>query len=1259
MSGLGGWDDFANNLATDLAPILQLFGEQVTTQYLAESTSVLDSIIFAMAPLGILTAIVSVIRVCGSPLLRAFIGRAQEGSGVAEVDLCSSTGRDIAELYQNGAITRVFGRPKILEFVHDPYYEHFYPRNEGETATAGIYIFSDYQRTARGEKEWMELGKSRRRKSSKEGAEMDDKFAMNPNMRLNIGFQRPSHWLLRGIAVFGTLLQASMLGFAIWATAFRKLLKEDALPPPWALPTTVVGTVILSAGMFMCSALIEQSTIERTFKRRQVRRDSIELSGQTEVKTGDKSSKTSTTVSAAEPARLPTIASTRRSHMYWIQPGGQVVGDQTFDSFAYSDAKKPLRYYTTSWRRPVTVTERNLTWVASLMTITGFILQFVGLRGVHSSISVYQVIAVMIMSVLRASIRTKRLDATDNLLSRSSFDQSTSTSATHQGHNKAESDRLMSADLEGHELDWLTFEIYRSRQHDGDAFSEAIPTCSWRLSRWNPGHTEEGACPNHIMKIGNTAVIWASFGQPKEDRQWLLSQESGEDNTQPNIAAMLWHFRARLSQLTSVGPTTPALQVWTDDMVESRSGAIAAALTISTAASVIFSDFDGNLNGCRTLYAKFGCASEHQNALGQYIPLGSGDSDHRSSHGMDQLFFSLYRERDEDTGRYQHWRADTSQIEAAIALGYWSCLAQYQQLTSHLQEECRQPFQNERIRRILGVTNPNIEDFEKPEERLQAWACAQSVEFPHIILDFNDASPGYTAVWKRSPDDYMAYIPVSKTSQLPRHSYRFFGWNAIPWGDSASGGEHKVFISSTQNSIPTMCAQEMFSSFLWALLVSSEKPLGESTFTTGRKGYGIENPVVNQIIDAFVENGLGSKTDAILCIIPTIVAWGSNSPVRDAFDKVVASAAKDLSNGDSGETENKLQWARNSLMHGATVAQIWEWFLTKSWFICWELKNRKAYKRPDEKFSEYIIADLKRSESVEITKETRNAINHLFVRLRIVVFQRHLSQSFNMSTSEMFEALDKESKYPSQTTLARDKDYARSASDCVDSDDPYGVLVYLHEVMSGPESTAWGLLIDIVQRHSPEWQLVIREITKRCPYCPVQDQNGRDAFSWAFAEGNIETVRQLLVSKYGGIRYLDWQVETISNGAGLMLKTDKKLWTAIHYAIANNRLDVIKLFTDNVMRWWLAESQAMQLFEAFGTDGVSDKTISFFWQQLGPQLLQAIQRFANDNETRTKGEGVLLGNRTLASRGLKHVQALKTESESAVSIRTAAPSEDI
>ncbi|OJD12434.1 hypothetical protein ACJ73_09350 [Blastomyces percursus] len=84
------WTDFANNLATDLAPLVSLFGEAPTKQYLSECLYPTDIIIFATAPLGIITAIVSAIRVYGTPSLMAFTGRAQEGAGTAEAELCSS-----------------------------------------------------------------------------------------------------------------------------------------------------------------------------------------------------------------------------------------------------------------------------------------------------------------------------------------------------------------------------------------------------------------------------------------------------------------------------------------------------------------------------------------------------------------------------------------------------------------------------------------------------------------------------------------------------------------------------------------------------------------------------------------------------------------------------------------------------------------------------------------------------------------------------------------------------------------------------------------------------------------------------------------------------------------------------------------------------------------------------------------------------------------------------------------------------------------
>jgi hypothetical protein len=77
----GWWEDFSNSLFTDITPVISLFGEAPTKQFLSESTTMLDYFISAMAPLGILTAVVSAIRVRGGSSLRAFIGWAQESLG--------------------------------------------------------------------------------------------------------------------------------------------------------------------------------------------------------------------------------------------------------------------------------------------------------------------------------------------------------------------------------------------------------------------------------------------------------------------------------------------------------------------------------------------------------------------------------------------------------------------------------------------------------------------------------------------------------------------------------------------------------------------------------------------------------------------------------------------------------------------------------------------------------------------------------------------------------------------------------------------------------------------------------------------------------------------------------------------------------------------------------------------------------------------------------------------------------------------------
>lgn len=79
-----------------------------------------DNVIFAVAPLGIITAVISAIRVSGPPWLRAVVGRARENRAATEVELLSSGSDEVCELWNGQAIVRTTGKPEILQIVYLP-----------------------------------------------------------------------------------------------------------------------------------------------------------------------------------------------------------------------------------------------------------------------------------------------------------------------------------------------------------------------------------------------------------------------------------------------------------------------------------------------------------------------------------------------------------------------------------------------------------------------------------------------------------------------------------------------------------------------------------------------------------------------------------------------------------------------------------------------------------------------------------------------------------------------------------------------------------------------------------------------------------------------------------------------------------------------------------------------------------------------------------------------------------------------------------
>ena len=485
MAKAGGLDDFSNNLATDLGPLLSLFGDAITKQYLSESTSFEDYVIFALAPIGLMTAVVSVIRVCGGPWLRSFIGRAQEGDAAIEAELCTSTSADICEVFNRGGITRTLGKAKILEIIRvrpgankdedtaksedDDKNNSDKPKSNISEKTSemeinydwsqenmGLFLVRDYfancrtsewhHHTGAKNRPWLRAF-SRRRASQNTDTEKGvnpakdktissqnsalaknslDKYSnINPNLSINVGIRKRGPLFVYSVLVLGIVLQLGLLAMAplmSWVGNWSKdghSKQELGIQKAYAknkIPISfLVGNVVMILGMFGCAYLIGQITEELKYRR---------------------------------------INDQKSTELYWVQAGDQVIGDQTYGPYAYSDPSKPLTEYVISTKRENMETVfkyKVLTWITIVATLGGYIVQFVGLRGMTAWVSIAQLAIMLIMSFFRGMMRTQRLANNGNKL------------------------QDISEEVVGHELDWLAFEIWKTMRRDKNGTQKADP----------------------------------------------------------------------------------------------------------------------------------------------------------------------------------------------------------------------------------------------------------------------------------------------------------------------------------------------------------------------------------------------------------------------------------------------------------------------------------------------------------------------------------------------------------------------------------------------------------------------------------------------------------------------------------------------------------------------------------------------------------------------------------------------------------------
>ncbi|ETS83858.1 hypothetical protein PFICI_05734 [Pestalotiopsis fici W106-1] len=445
-------DDFANNLLSDLAPLLALFGERVTMQFMSQSLGWADNIILAMVPLGIITIISSAIRVGGPSFLKALIGRARENLAIAEQELMSSTSKEVCELWNGHEVVRCMGSCPVSEFIcllpgppivwngdvtvmkfDEVLEKHFLERGRlflsFPTFSTSTQVGELNLTLLLEEKTWKDMYKRIRNaispnspKGQKEVIKIESKpkkplasiiITRNPGIDApNVSLNSHSHTSraeLRMVAVLGIIFQLGVLifsGCAVYHPTLEVRLQKDGNPVArYAFPCNAIGTVLLVVGMLLCAHVVESSTSEKTFRP----------------------------------------SNNLKAQLVWLQQK-KTVNDQVFDSFAiYAKTKRASITTSRRWSEDKTTQDQSdklsvgvldqqppsqppastatsspdvtrlphpqgdvlemKTILGTTIGLCGFIVQFVGLRGLHWSASIVQLGVVLLMTGLRAWVR--------------------------------------------------------------------------------------------------------------------------------------------------------------------------------------------------------------------------------------------------------------------------------------------------------------------------------------------------------------------------------------------------------------------------------------------------------------------------------------------------------------------------------------------------------------------------------------------------------------------------------------------------------------------------------------------------------------------------------------------------------------------------------------------------------------------------------------------------------------------------------------
>ena len=869
----GDLSDFTNNLAQDLGPLLTLFGDAITKQYLSESTTFLDYFIFALGPLGILTAITSVVRLCGHSSLLALIGRSQESAAAVEAELCTSTSRDVCELFNQRGIARVLGRPSILEVV---LLTPDGADTPGERPAARLMLLTKYfNKPEISSSQWKYTRNSIFSKKKVDVATV--KFAPEPNLSLNVGIKKVSTWFAAIVALFGLVCQVGVLtlaGYGAWRLDWNLHADNtNSSSRDYAPRMFLAGTILLSLGMWSCAAIIGQSTQEICFSR----------------------------VEGTEGMS---------SRLIWLQPGQQLIGDQYFDSYLYMENKnEPLERWVSSKSRDDLTSKglfELLTFGAVFSTTVGYIIQFIGIRGLKAWVSLAQLGITLTMSILRGSLRLRRLQKTDNklynmpdLVSGSELDSLALRLATETSDKQPRYDIIhwISPDFSlqdnSHES---THETTTVRAKQNGYWYVAACVAAGESAMGRESFLDIGTAPNP-QQISSTN---SESGQKKVDEHVAFSNYGRQH---PYVRA--FDIRTQLAVLTgNLGNHMQSMdassyQLWKPHLISVRQMAVRLSLAVGQVADELFGPKPGTT-------AKL--------VLKSVAPIhaGSDESPDGESQGAVDFAIDLVA----PSPKSRTWACDAAQIEAALGLWHWNLVYFGGSVKTN-------PVKNMPSFQIVsaGRANDSWKRNTDIEVVLEQWLDKREFQSTNLqILD-------------------IAAITCPNDLQIKMHEFaahmarpvpfdRVFGWNVAyhslkldtrrPLSDadlfsSATSPEHqgsrqiRMQCVLLHRSLIQCCACQLFVALAMALVCHANYKFPETTVEEADGQLQFRNPVMKALQSALVDNEIGTAAEAIFSFVPAFRENLKPCPAKLSRSVLENSKIHQV-NGEEQRAEVILRW---------------------------------------------------------------------------------------------------------------------------------------------------------------------------------------------------------------------------------------------------------------------------------------------------------------------------------------------------------------